>query len=252
MKRDLSDTTFTIPVRIDHPDRLRNLTIVVNYLKHHFRTNIIIGESDKEPKLKNIFPNCGYIFYEDESELFHRTKILNDLARASTTPVIANYDADILADPTKIEEAVNLIRMREADMVYPYGGNFRNVIGDNITKVKAHLSISMLNESNTQDIHPSSFGGAILWNKYSFIENGMENERFISWGLEDNERFERAKKLGLKVFRVSGILYHLDHWRGNNSHWTHTMYKNNEQEYVKQRNMNKDELRKYIQTWEWL
>ena len=54
MKIDLKDCTFAIPVRIDSNDRMENLQLILMYLTHHFDTNIIVIENDKESKLENL------------------------------------------------------------------------------------------------------------------------------------------------------------------------------------------------------
>ena len=47
-------TTFIIPVRIDSNDRLRNLSITLNYLKNNFTDSVImVTESDEYQKTKN-------------------------------------------------------------------------------------------------------------------------------------------------------------------------------------------------------
>ena len=48
MKHDLSQATFIIPVRIESPDRLRNVVTTTAFLMENFDTNIIIKEVDKE------------------------------------------------------------------------------------------------------------------------------------------------------------------------------------------------------------
>jgi len=35
---DLRDTTFTIPIRIDHPKRKECLSLIVSYLQKYFNT----------------------------------------------------------------------------------------------------------------------------------------------------------------------------------------------------------------------
>ena len=42
MKYDLKDITFTIPVRIDTPDRLYNINYTVEFLLRNFNNNIIV------------------------------------------------------------------------------------------------------------------------------------------------------------------------------------------------------------------
>ena len=47
MRADLSQATFIIPIRIESPDRLRNVITTTAFLLENFDTNIIIQEVDK-------------------------------------------------------------------------------------------------------------------------------------------------------------------------------------------------------------
>jgi predicted glycosyltransferase involved in capsule biosynthesis len=79
----------------------------------------------------------------------------------------------------------------------------------------------------------------------------MENENFIGWGCEDNERIIRAKKLGMSLHRVPGNLYHLDHTRHERENFDNDNYKNNVKELNKVNKMSQEELATYIKTWNW-
>ena len=48
MKHNLNQATFIIPVRIESPDRLRNVVTSIAFLLENFHTNIIVKEVDKE------------------------------------------------------------------------------------------------------------------------------------------------------------------------------------------------------------
>ena len=48
MRTDLSQATFIIPIRIESPDRMRNVITTTAFLLENFKTNIIIKEVDKE------------------------------------------------------------------------------------------------------------------------------------------------------------------------------------------------------------
>ena len=48
MRIDLSQATFIIPIRIESPDRLRNVVTTTAFLLENFNTNIIIKEVDAE------------------------------------------------------------------------------------------------------------------------------------------------------------------------------------------------------------
>ena len=48
MKTDLSQATFIIPIRIESPDRLRNVITITAFLVENFNTNIIVKEVDSK------------------------------------------------------------------------------------------------------------------------------------------------------------------------------------------------------------
>jgi len=252
MKYNILDVTFNIPVRIESPERLRNLTMVVSYLQKHFSTNILVGESSPKPTLRNLCKPCGYIHFQNDESHFHRTRLLNNLARASGTPYIVNYDVDVLLKPDSIMESVDMLRKKKADIVFPYGGMFRNIRGDLVNEFKHKLDMMIINDTNTHKLNPKSYGGAVFWNKEAFMDVGMENENFCSWGLEDNERMTRAARLKKKMFRVPGTLYHLDHSRGNDSSEHNPFYAKNSEELNKIAAMNGKQVRAYINTWSWV
>ena len=97
----------------------------------------------------------------------------------------------------------------------------------------------------------SSYGGVLFFNKKSFIAAGMENEHYISYGPEDWERPIRYSTLDFKIERLDGNLYHIDHWIGDNSSTNNPHFFNNNVEFEKVKQMNKEQLIEYIKTWEW-
>ena len=92
MRTDLSQATFIIPIRIESPDRMRNVITTTAFLLENFKTNIIIKEVDKEslfekealPILEsildvNIWENFNFIFEKSDEPLFHRQRVLNEM-----------------------------------------------------------------------------------------------------------------------------------------------------------------------------
>lgn len=250
-KIDLKDLTFTIPVRYDTDHRIENLKFVIEYLRHHFDTNIIILEEANEKQFDWV--DAKYKFIKTEDPCLHRTRCLNLMAKMADTPYIANYDTDVIFPVIQYVASMKDLRSGKSDGIYPYGGRF-------LETPRKYLKILQENGYNTDIInlkdcstnHPESLGGAVLWNKRKFIEMGMENENFKSWGWEDNERYSRAKKLGIRVRRVSGPLFHISHKRLEDSKPNNRHYKKNEQEFQKVRAMKKEQLKKYVKEWDWV
>lgn len=252
MTLDLKDVTFTIPFRYDSPERLRNLRTVIAYLNKYFDTNIIVCEEAAERKFTDV-GKFEYMFIQSNNPFMHRTRCLNLMAKKATTPFIVNYDTDVLLPIRQYVESVFTLRKNTFDMIYPYEGRFVNFIPPFLDQIVEKISLDGITEQNGHLIHPNSVGGAIFWNKNKFIECGMESEVFFGWGFEDNFRYVVANRLGMRVHRVPGILYHLNHPSSINSANTSSeAYKRNEAEFHRINGMDANMIRNYIKTWEWL
>jgi len=132
MRIDLSQATFIIPIRIESPDRLRNVITSTAFLLENFDTNIIIKEVDSEsvfqrdalPVLKDILDvdvNVQHIFEESNEPLFHRQKVLNEMIAEAKTDIVVNYDCDVILPLESYELAYRGIMDGVYDAVYPYG-----------------------------------------------------------------------------------------------------------------------------------
>lgn len=251
---DLRDVTFNIPIRYDTEDRKENLNTIIHYLASNFQTNIIVCEESNGKVFDYIstIKNVQYIHVHSDKEYFHRTKCLNKMAKMSNTPIIVNYDCDVLFKREQLISAINVIRNNNADIIFPYAGIFYEM-------PRKYISILRDNDYNFDHVllkdcninHPNSVGGCIIWNKNKFIQIGMENENFMSWGWEDTERVIRAQKLGLILKRTDGYLFHITHRRLKNSK-PNEFTQLNQLEYNKINSMSKDQLQEYIKTWKWI
>ena len=246
-KIDLRDVTFIIPVKYDHPHREENLLLNIMHLQKYFDTNIIVGEIGNH--FKWLGNHVNYVNFDLPK--FHRTKMLNEMTLLADTPYVINWDADIFISPVQIWQAVDMLRSG-TDFVYPYDGRFARVPRTERKTIAKYLDVGMLkaNYTGMNKGDMVSVGGAIAYNKQSFINAGGENEKFISYGAEDAERFYRFKTLGYEVERVKGALYHLDHAITIDSSNKHEDFKNNKVEYDKVVRMNRSELENYINTWQ--
>jgi hypothetical protein len=253
-KINLSDVLFTIPVRYDHHDRKENLDLSIRFLQSYFNTNIHVSEMDDYSKFDYVKEKgVEYTFYK-LTRSFERTRMLNDMARNSTCPIIVNWDCDVFMDPKQILDAVNKIRSGEASGIYPYDGRFFRCIRDKFyDQLRRTLSCEIF-KGNSFPKHQwdvKSFGGAVIWNREDFIKGGMENEFMVHYGPEDFERYHRFNKLGFKIDRIEGPLFHIDHNIENNGSQGHDHRKENDQEFVKVKGMSPEDLRAYVSTWPW-
>jgi hypothetical protein len=246
-KIDLSDVTFIIPVKYDHPHREENLLLNILHLQKYFNTNIIVGEIGNH--FEWLGKHVNYIHFNMDK--FHRTKMLNEMTLIAETKYVINWDADIFISPIQIWQAVDMLRSG-TDFVYPYDGRFARVPRSERTTIAKYLDVGML-KSNYIGMNKGdmvSVGGAIAYNKQSFINAGGENENFISYGAEDLERYYRFKTLGYEVERVKGALYHLDHAITIDSSTKHDDFDGNKKEYLNVTAMDKGQLQYYLSTWQ--
>ncbi len=244
MKYDLKDVTFIIPVTIDHPDRLANLYKVYEFLTLHFDTNILIGEVNTE---------AVEIATKFKMQDFHRTKVVNMLTEAANTPYVFNWDADVVVPPYQIYKAVK--RLRDGcDVVYPYDGTFymvpRKDIPNNLNTLDSLIG-KQFPRSGASTYDQNSYGGAYGYNKESFLQVGGDNENFVNYGPEDQERWRRFNLL-LDVERVDGAMYHFNHWRGQNSSFSHRHGATNQRYWERISKMNSAEFIEHIKLFEWL
>jgi len=182
----------------------------------HFETSFITLEADSERKYyPEIMPEgLRYEYMKDKDEVFHRTKYINKLIAMSSTPYIGVWDADAIAPPLQIHEAVNKLRSNEAVLSFPYDGRFYSCEKVLCDLFKKHINIDTLIKRlpamNLMHVY-HSVGGAYIVNKEKYIEAGGENENFYGWGPEDVERVKRLEIKELNIFYTKGPLFHLCH-----------------------------------------
>jgi hypothetical protein len=261
-KIDLSDTCFTIPVSYDHEDRKENIDLCIAILRKNFDTNILVSEQVCPGR--EALNHFGFEYFEGRvddytlfvSEKFWRTSMLNHMSKRTNCEFIFNWDADVFIAPLQIYEAVQQLRSG-TDMVYPYAWAFarmpRNIW---FVKIRDHEDIGMVGDTKFNGMNNAdaiSVGGAVGYNRKRFIEGGMENENFISYGAEDVERKIRFEKLGYRIERTLGQnLYHINHFVGPNSCQKHEDFASNEAELEKVKCMDQLELKEYLNSWSWL
>lgn len=219
---DLKDTTFIIPCGIEQEDRLINLKIQLKYLLDNFNTNIILIESGKDSFYSQMqltereISMIDYEFIYSEDEIFHRMKILNMCLKKVKTKVVVNCDVDALIPLDKYLYCQELILDNVYDMIHP----FSNPPGVYLINQKDKDKINYKDIKTIQpfcDRTKASNGYLIFFKTSEYIRMGGEDERFVSYSPEDEERVLRAKYHKLRHVYINSEVYHLEHNRGINS-----------------------------------
>ena len=128
---DLSKATFIIPLRIESEDRMRNIITLLCFLFGNFDTNVIVKEVDKEsvfaehaiPYIERYVStvNLRHIFEQNDEDIFHKTRYLNDLIIEADTEIVASHDLDVIYPVESHQTAYEMIKSGQFDVVYPYG-----------------------------------------------------------------------------------------------------------------------------------
>ncbi len=267
MKINLSEATFIIPIRIESPDRLRNVVTTTAFLMENFDTNIIIKEVDNEPVFQrdalplleeildfNIWENFNYIFERSDDPLFHRQRVLNEMIMEADTHIVVNYDCDAILPLESYELAYKGIMDGVYDIVYPYGsGEYQKQVAATDVTVSQFLETGDYEFLDAvSNISTSDFGWAQFFKRSTYIQGGMENENFKAYAPEDKERYYRFVTLGYSVGRLNNYVYHLEHARGENSWFNNPHMQGNNAEWEKIKTMSKDNLLQYYSEQEYL
>ena len=257
----IENTTFIVPLRIETTDRLRNVIVSTCYLLDNTDAKVIIKEVDTAstfaatalPQIKECVgeekaKRLHTVFEQSKDPTFHRTRILNDMTMMSKTPVVVNYDCDILLPLESYQQAEEKILDGTYDVVYPYGdGDWQYQIfaDDELVSnfINGDYNLSILHDKSK--VYDAKYGFCQFFNREKYIEGGLENEHFIAYGYEDNERWYRFNTLGYNVGRLDAHVYHLEHARTDNSWFTNPFIDKNKNLYERINQMNREELKEY-------
>ena len=259
---NLTKTTIIIPVKIEHPDRYRNARYVLNFLNSNIETNVFIYEISDNGETKIDFINelenlnITHWVFPDESP-FHRTRYLNFMLDRVETPVVINYDIDVLLDPKNMFECQEIILNGESSVIYPYELGLGQIQVYESFDYKGFqdsgYSIDFINESGKTNKWYAECGHCIFFNTDVYRGLGGENENFISYGPEDKERLYRFQMLTNSViWRKDHKVYHLEHYRGNDSWTTNPSFNHNWNIFESLKGVSADDLSAYYKNCDYI
>jgi len=274
-KMDLSACTYMIPLRVETPDRMRNIITILLHLVRNIKAPIILKEFDKEsiyeasvlPQIAQVatqeeLSQITHVFEQSDEVVFHRTRLINDMIMMADTPVVCNYDCDVLL-PFQTHFYANTFitkgylppdapegtALEPVKVVYPYGyGMFQQQVFADDQTVSNFINSNFNFHAFDGKMRPydAKFGFCQFFDREEYIKLGMENEKFISYGYEDDERYHRFN-LCSNVVRINDTVFHLEHKRSQNSWFTNPHIENNRKEWEKLKFYGKEKIEEYYQ-----
>ena len=255
----MKDLTFLLPCRIESEDRLKNVVTSVTYLLKNFpEAKVLVKEVDSHSHFKfRALPSIQkyvdtsqltHIFEESEEELFHKTRILNDLVVAADTKIVYNHDVDVVMPVQSYKTAYQAISSGDADAIYAFGcGVYQWAVNYSMDVYSQFLDsgfdFNVLDSSKFRVA--SSIGWGQMIKRQAEIDIGFWNENFISWGAEDCEFYFRLNAFGYRVGRINQDIYHFEHSRTFNSHYHNPKFMDNHNLWQNIRTWDANKLEQY-------
>lgn len=231
---DLSKLSVGISVKIDGPDRLRNISLVVRFFRTFFRNLeiIIVEQSDAEAQCAHLAGDGVKHFWLRTKDCHYKPRNLNLAASLSCRPYLMMCDAHTFIKPECMTEAIKLLD-EGAEFVSPYNGIFVEVnnafacddldFKDLLDKLPYFGKLYELRPdrhdfSVARPLHggvkSDATGGIMMYRREPFFLIGGWNENLISYGFEDMELHARIERLGYEIHRIiNHNCYHLPHQR---------------------------------------
>lgn len=166
------------------------------------------------------------------------------------------FDIDISLPIEALQETVNSLESKSADVVYPFSGMPIETDLSIASAFKPYvLDKNLLQWLFDEELNfrvpysfktPELLGLAVCMRTDTFFEVGGENPNFIGWGFEDHERYIRYNTLGKNITRLPYQITHRSHDQGIRKH---SLWKHNYWEMIKVNSMSVNELKEYIKLW---
>lgn len=210
------EVTYIIPFR----DTNRNEAIidVIRNIKSQLfpRIEIILMEHDTELKVKSSFIDTikHYLSNSNKSD-FTKSKAINDGIKYVTTNMLVLHDADMIIESNYTK--------RIYDLLMKYDGVHigKNVLYlDRQSSANLHKDLELKNNYSAERWVTYFEGGSLGCTKDTFIKIGGFDERFIGYGCEDCDFFERLSTTNFYNKRESTFI-HIWHSRTRNWDMNH-------------------------------
>ena len=194
--------SFTYIIGYRHSlDRLNNLRRVLDWINGFASVEVILVEQDKHSKISHLSLKCRHIFIKTDKP-YNKSWGYNVGLKYSNTNIVIFGDADIIIDPNKLIESIQLLDKYE--MVSPHNSVIDLFPNEANTQYEDILKI------NRPGKETSLCSGISVFRKAAIQKIGGWNESFI--GLGGTDEFLSHK---VKNFLTSSVLpisaYHLFH-----------------------------------------
>jgi len=269
------NASFIVFYQFDHPDRERNLNILVDFInKNYIDFEIVVVQQYKSAEQRNQLPTPDFlkrdyikhIIIDEDNRFFNKLNGYNIGAKNAKHNILIFNDVDVIFGPENVIECVDKVVENKNFLFQPNDPHVIDVKPHAIEIFKKELTYECLKNfigkhygelgrenSNVKILNVGSTGGGLIVDKGTLFTNlkGF-NPNFRGWGFEDDETMHRFEKLGYPIKRMVGFkpMFHLYHREARRTPGNENIFwddnKNLKEKIIK---MPKEELIEYMKTW---
>lgn len=211
--------SYITVVRIDSPERSRNLSLVLEWLVSLPEMEIILIEQDATPRLdaRQLPDKVGY-FYQQETGRFNKSRAMNAGYKIARGKVLVFGDADMVMPINKL-----MVACVGCEKTFAAINPYVNVVDLSPALSETFNPVELPPDDTPSVSGPNRFGageflcfagGIFVIRKAFFEQLGGMDESFCGWGGEDDA-------MSIKINRTtrdhavaqSGTAFHLWHPR---------------------------------------
>lgn len=209
---DYNKLTIIIPCRYSEENigDIKNLNIILNYLKFIGVKHIIISEEDEYSKIGNylsefedIFEDLQVVFTESDN-LFNKSIAINNGVKKCTTPYVAIMDYGILVSKESFDNALSLVDSFY-DFVYASNNYFKKIDDSNVL-----INGFDFDNIDTNEEYDLKYSNILFCNRKHLMDVGGYNSLFEKNYLLDMELLMRIVLSEFSLFFVNNNSYLLN------------------------------------------
>jgi N-terminal domain of galactosyltransferase len=220
----LKHTEIIMTFRAATPERTDNLFTVLRHLKANYTDYTVrLMEADTAQQLQTVQlaglnVEHHFIFHRGA---FPKAFLCNLGVLLASSPVICIHDADSVAMPLAVTQAVSTLlpgstlNPTQIDVICPYL-EVINIQASLKAQFIESLDYDVVAKATVPSAHAnvlyhSANGGIVFFKRDQYIKVGGYNHFIVGWGGEDDELFARCGRLGFHWVNLSARLLHLHH-----------------------------------------
>ena len=219
--------SFIVHYRKDTEERLDNLHIVYEYYKVIYpNCEFIFVEDDSEKTIEHLVKEGDtYVFFNNDG-VYRKCEAYNIGFKASSNDIVCFLDIDCLVSINSLLTSIKALKSVKDALIIGYNGvaiyieyNLKNAT-QHLTGINLFNSLTLnVDKTNITSLYNNKYytignteavGGCVIALRDTIDKVNGFNPNFIGWGYEDNEMISRCRILGYKVISVGAGDLNLD------------------------------------------